>query len=180
MTIKGEIKDLLAAIDLLKKEGHKKIAIVGTSFGAGIAIFSAMKRRKVISSLSLLCPVLDYKRTFLKPETEWGQEWFTADSIYNAKKTGKLNLDGFCLGYELLKEFKKYHPGKVLLKLKIPTLIVHGTDDSVVPYSAAKYYGKRYKRGKFLSIKEADHGFEGFENKVFSEVVKWITRYVGK
>lgn len=180
MTIKGEINDLSAAISLLKAEGYKKIAIVGTSFGAGIAVLYAKKRQSTISSLTLLCPVLDYKRTFLEPETEWAQEWFTPEAISKAKQTGKFNLDRFELGNALLEEFHRYKPAEALLKLTVPTLIVHGTEDSMVPYSVAQYYGRKYRKGKFLSIKEADHGFEGFEGKVFPKVVKWILDNLGE
>ena len=174
MTIKGEIDDLWAAITFLRDKKYKKIAIVGTSFGAGIAVLYTKMRPAAISSLILLCPVLDYKMTFLKPETEWAQEWFTPQAISKAKLTGKFNLDGFQLGYELLKEFRRYKPAETLLKLTIPTMIMHGTEDSMVPYSVAQYYGRKYRKGKFVSIKGADHGFKGFEKKVFSEVIKWI------
>lgn len=180
ITIKGEINDLSAAVNLLKAIGYKKIAIVGTSFGASVAVLYAKRKPATISSLTLLCPVLDYKRTFLEPETEWAQQWFTQKAISKAKQTGKLNLDGFHLGYNLLQEFRRFKPGETLLTLNIPTLIVHGKEDSMVPYEVAQYYGKKYQKGNFLSIQNADHGFEGYENKVFPEVVKWILRNIEK
>lgn len=179
MTIKGEIYDLEAAVKVLQSKGFKKIALIGTSFGAGIVTLYARRYPSMVSSIALLCPVLDYKRTFLEPETEWAQEWFTPETISNAAKTGKLNLDGFQLGNDLLKEFRRFKPAETLLKLKVPALIIHGTGDSMVPYSVAKYYGERYHRGTFLPIKGADHGFEGFEKRVYTEVAKWILKHLG-
>lgn len=174
MTIAGEIKDLGSAVDRIKMKIGSKVAIVGTSFGAGVAILYAAKFPQNVSSLTLLCPVLDYRKSFLEPETEWAKEWFHPQAIRNVAKTGFLQLDQFKLGAPLIKEFSKLHPGKTLLKLRVPTLVVHGTKDSMVPYSVAKYYGTKYRLGRFLSVPGADHGFEGFEKKVYSEVAMWI------
>lgn len=178
MTIKGEIFDLEAAVNLLREKGFKKVSLIGTSFGGGIITIYTGEKPSTISSITLLCPVLDYKRTFLNPETEWAQEWFAPEAISNAMRTGKLDLDGFQLGSNLLKEFRRLNPGEALLKLKVPALIVHGTEDSYVPYSVAEYYGKRYRNGKFLPVNGADHGFEGFEKKVYDEVIKWVLKHV--
>jgi len=174
MTIRGEIDDLSAAVAFLRATSPQRIVIVGTSFGAGISVLYTSRNPQIVSSLILLCPVLDYERTFLRPETEWAQEWFSPKAQLQAKKTGILNLDGFPLGKALLSEFKRNNPGKVLLTLDVPTLIIHGTDDSMVPYRVAHYYGSRYPHGRFLPIRGADHGFEGFEKKVYSEVIQWI------
>lgn len=178
MTIKGEIYDLEAAVKLLRNKGFKKISLIGTSFGAGIVTLYTKRNPSAIASITLLCPVLDYKRTFLNPETEWAQKWFTPTAISNAMRTGKLNLDGFQLGSDLLKEFRRLNPGETLLKLKVPALIVHGTEDSYVPYSVAKYYGEGYRNGRFLPINSADHGFEGFEKRVYREVIKWVLKHL--
>ena len=180
MTIKGEIRDLEAAVKLLKNKGFKKISLIGTSFGGSIITLYTKKRPSAVTSLTLLCPVLDYRRTFLNPETEWAKEWFTPEAISDTARTGRLNLDGFQLGDILLKEFRQLKPGETLLKLKVPTLIVHGTEDSYVPYSVAKYYGEKYRNGKFLPIRGADHGFEGFEKRVYRKVIKWILNHVAR
>lgn len=177
MTISGEIKDLDAAVRFLAGKTNSKVAIVGTSFGAGIAILYAARFPRNVSSLSLLCPVLDYQRTFLEPETEWAKEWFHPKALKDVARTGFLQLDQFRLGAPLIQEFRRLHPGETLLTLKVPTLIAHGTDDSMVPYSVAKHYGSKYKFGRFVSIPKADHGFEGFEKKVYSEVAQWITEH---
>jgi len=180
ITIKGELDDLLAAVNFLKKKGYKKFAIVGTSFGAGVAVLYAGKRSRKITSLTLLCPVLDYRRTFLEPETRWAKKWFTPYAISRAHKTGSLNLGGFRLGAALLREFKRHKPGEMLLKFSIPVLIAHGTEDKMVPYKVARYYAKKYPRGKFISVKGADHGLKAFEKKVFPKIVNWILKHLEK
>lgn len=179
MTIKGEIEDLAAAIDHVQELGWKRVAIVGTSFGGGVAVLYAYHHPDKVSCLSLLSPVLDYGRTFLNPETEWAQEWFTHEALRRAKTTGVLDLDGFPLGAKLLDEFKELNPGTTLLNLAVPALIIHGSDDSMVPFQVAKAVGSRYAHGRFISIQGADHGFEGYEECVFEEVRKWVVDHLG-
>lgn len=178
MTIKGELSDISAAASLLKTEGHRNFAIVGASFGGGSAILYAKKYPRKVSSMALLYPVLDYKKTFLDPKTQWAEKWFTPQALATAKQTGKLAIDGFELGNNLIKEFYRYDPGKSLLELSIPTLIIHGTEDKRVPYSVARYYGRHYRKGRLLSIKGADHGFEGFEKKIFPAITDWILKHL--
>ncbi|MFC1576218.1 alpha/beta hydrolase family protein [Candidatus Omnitrophota bacterium] len=176
MTIKGEVSDVAAAVKLLKKRGHKKIAAVGTSFGGGITLLYAKKSPKIFSSITLLCPVLDYRRTFLEPETKWARMWFTPHAISRARKSGTLNMAGFQLGHALLREFHRHSPAWSLSKLKVPCLIIHGTEDDMVPHSVSSYHGRKHPRARFLSLKGAGHGLKGFEKEVFPKILKWILK----
>ncbi|MFH1753866.1 MAG: alpha/beta fold hydrolase [Candidatus Omnitrophota bacterium] len=178
MTIKGEIGDIEAAASFLKTQGHGNFAIIGTSFGGGSAVLYAKKYPNKVSSMVLIYPVLDYKKTFLDPKTQWAEKWFTPQALAKAKLTGKLAIDSFEVGERLIEEFHRYDPGKSLLKLSIPTLIVHGTEDTSVPYSVSRYYGRHYKKGRLLSIKGADHGFVGYEEKIFPIATRWILKYL--
>ena len=149
---------------------------MGYSFGAGISVLLAKKRPAGISSLTLLCPVLDYRKTFLEPETEKAKKRFPPDALSEARRKGQFDLGHFQMGYELFREFHRYKPGEALLKLDIPTLIIHGTKDSIVPYDVARHYGKKYRNGRFLSVKNADHGLKGFKRTLSAEIVKWILK----
>lgn len=178
MTIAGEVRDLTAAAEHMRSLGWPRLAIVGTSFGAGVAIMATAQNPRAVSALALLAPVLDYRRTFLQPETEWASEWFTPEALAQAKATGELDLDGFPLGVDLLKEFETLDAGKVLATLSVPTLIVHGSDDTMVPYGVAQEVARSCSHAKFLPIAGADHGFEAFEEAVFTEVTTWILEHL--
>lgn len=178
MTIEGEIADLHAAVRFLAPAASTRLPIVATSFGASVAVLFAARHPSRVASLSLLCPVLDYQRTFLKPETQWAKEFFSPDALAAARRTRILDLDGFPLGLPLLDEFRKLQPGETLLSLHLPVLIMHGTNDSMVPYAVAEHYGTAYRSGRFVPVSGADHGFEGFEDEVYSEVCAWIESHL--
>jgi len=178
MTISGERLDLAETVDFLTARFHLPIGIVGTSFGAGVSVLYAAEAARSIRALALLSPVLDYEKTFLRPSTEWTRRWFNQSAIRLWEEGTPLNLEGFPLGCKLLAEFRTMKPGDRLLQLGIPTLIIHGDEDSMVPFEVADFYARKLKSGKFVAVKGADHGLAGFETKVFTEVVKWLARYV--
>lgn len=179
MTVEGETEDLAAAVTLVRERGFSAVAIVATSFGAGSTVLYARRHEGAVTCLALLAPVLDYRRTFLEPETEWAQEWFTPEALKQAEATGRLDLDGFPLGRALLGEFRRLEPANGLDGLGVPVLLVHGTEDSMVPYAVTHELAGRVLGCRFLPIEGADHGFEGFEERVFSEVVRWILKHAG-
>jgi pimeloyl-ACP methyl ester carboxylesterase len=179
MTIAGEIRDLDAAILYAKKRVRSlRPAIVATSFGASIAVLWASKHSRALSSLTLLCPVLDYEKTFLDPRTEWGRRWFGRKRVERASARGYLDVDGFRLGLPLIKEWSELRPFKAVQRLSVPTIIVHGTADSMVPYEVAEETARHLRNGKFVAVPGADHGFEDCEELIHGEVRDWILRHV--
>ncbi len=178
VTIKGELDDLAAAVDLVRARGYEKVAIIGFSFGGGITVLYAGRKPRNVSCITLLCPVLDYRKTFLEPETAEAAKWFSPEAIARAKRTGRLDLAGFPLGHGLLKELSRYKPGQTLLKLEVPCLIIHGTDDNMVPYTVARYYGRKYEKGEFLSVKRASHSFKGFEGRIAPTITNWVLKWI--
>jgi len=173
MTISGEIKDLRAAVNHINDNYCNRVGIIATSFGASIAILLAAKNQTLFKRMALLCPVLDYHRTFLKPETEWAQEYFYPEAIKKWFDNGQLNLSGFMLGSKLADDMRKYHPEKELRSLNMPILIIHGTADSMVPYDVSKSSVLSSNNIKFVPIKGADHGFLGYRERVYDQVITW-------
>lgn len=178
MTISGEIADLAAAVEELQRRGFKKVAIIAASFGGGIATLYAEHAQDTISSLALISPVLDYRRTFLEPETPWTRKWFSKSALQNAQSTGFLNLDGFTLGQPLIEEFSSYSPRNALSKLTTPTLILHGDRDSKISFEIAASASHELSYVRFMPIPGADHGFAGYENEVFREVITWVKNHL--
>ncbi len=179
MTLTGEVRDLGAAVRFLRRRCAPHLAIVGTSLGAGIAVMYAARERRSPFALVLLSSVLDYRRTLLEPETDWAKEWFSPSAVSKAYATGTLDLMGFPLGLELLREFKALEPAKVLRGLTIPVLMVHSERDPYAPFHVARDAARSIPGVKFVRVRGASHYFEGSEASVFREISKWLVAQLG-
>ena len=174
MTVAGEVQDLAAAVRFLRGRRAPQITIVATSLGAGVAVLYTARARKPPSALVLLSPVLDFRRTFLKPETSWGKKLFTPSALTMARVSGKLDLGFFAMGIELLSEFGALRPAEVLRGLTIPVLMVHSDRDPIAPFRATYDVAKSAPGVKFVRIRGPGHYFEGSRDRVFQDVVDWL------
>lgn len=189
MTVSGCLLDVQASMDILSKEYPKGSVIIATSFGAGPAILYAASNKKKLKKLILLCPVLDYHSTFLKPLVPWAKDSFNSKGYKMLEEKGYLLLDeDYKIGAKLVEEFKVIKPYESLInEVKCPTLIIHGNKDGMVPYVISKNVSEKSKNISLLTINDADHGFVDSEDEegtspkskenisnVIKTVISWI------
>lgn len=174
MTIAGEVRDLNAAVRFLRNRHVRHVGIVGTSFGAGIAVLYAARADRPPSALVLLSSILDYRRGFLEPETPWARKWFTPSALNAAYASGTLSLHGVRLGVGLIREFGTTHPEETLRDLAIPVLMVHSERDPIASFPAARDAAMSSSRVEFIPVGEGEHYFEGAEARVFGQIVRWL------
>lgn len=187
ISVLGDVLDIDASVIQLPQEGSAPMALIATSFGAGPAILAASTRRWNVRCLALIAPVLDYSRTFLVPETPWSEEWFGPRAEESAAKRGYFNLEEFKLSPKLLEEFRFIRPLEFLRESKIPTLILHGDKDTMVPYSVSADSVARSYSVTLHTLRDADHGYSHFEDEtglnplslsLKRELVEEAARYV--
>jgi pimeloyl-ACP methyl ester carboxylesterase len=165
VTIVGELLDMKASANEISKYWKDEISVVATSFGAGPAILYATQNK--IRSLVLLCPVIDYVATFLEPTLPWAKEIFNKKGFKQLEKEGYILLDDtFEIGVKLVEEFKVIKPYKFLKDVRCPVLTIHGDKDTMVPYKISKKYGTPNKMSKFITLKDADHGFVDYDDEI--------------
>ncbi len=181
-TITGEIADLQAAVKEVKLQKYKEIGFLGASVGGGIVTLYAEKNQKELKCLCLWNPSLNYKHTFLNPVTPWLKDrrkgmindlevkgWTTVGS---SKKV---------YGKKLFDEMAKFYPYKSLLKISIPTVIIHGTNDKYVSYEDSKSYVKNLRNGKLITLQDGEHGFQDRKEdrkKAKQETLKFFLKYL--
>ena len=158
LTIKGEVDDLSAAIDEVKLKGYTRVGLLGASFGGAVGILYSAEHPKQIHCLCLWNPVLNYDHCFLHATTPW-----IKDKVghmrrdFEEKGWTTLGSVKFVIGKQLFEEMKNLFPYKELLKIKIPTVIIHGTEDKHVPIEDSKNYIEGV--GELVTIIGASHGF---------------------
>jgi len=165
ISVIGDVLDIESTLQQIPLNPNEELAFIGTSFGAGPAIMSGSTWHRGVNCLVLIAPVLDYRRTFLEPETDWGKTWFSQKAFRELWRSGQLTLENFSLSPRLFEEFRFLRPMDVLAESRIPTLIIHGDKDSVVPYQTSLAAANSIPSVRLHTLAGADHGFPHFEDE---------------
>jgi len=191
VSIIGDILDIKASIEQIRKHWSGKIVFIATSFGAGPAILTASQIQEMIQCIILIAPVIDYEATFLKPRTEWAKASFNQIALKELTKKGYLYLDkSFKLSARLIEEFRFIKPYEILDKIQIPVLLIHGEKDSMVPFEISNEHSHPNLFSKFLALSNMDHGYPDIDDdtgkgpksqenkrKIFYEINQFIERW---
>lgn len=181
MTIDGEISDLGAAIEEIKSKGYQEIGLLGASFGGGSSVLYASEHQANIKCLCLWNPVLNYDHTFLSPTLPW-----IKNKVGHMKKDLEdkgwttLGSRKFAIGKPLFEDMAKLKPFEALKKIKLPTIVIHGTKDTKVPYEDSREYTTFLTNGVLVTINGAGHGFHeiGETSKAINETLTFFKKYL--
>ena len=161
------IDDTLQAIKLIKDKNFKKIILLGSSFG-GLSSTITASQTGDLYALILKSPVSDYDEAFLYMHgKQWMDEWEKKGQTYKDKEKGlKLN-------FSFVESYRKYDAYKSAETIKIPTIIIHGNADEIVPFSQSEKLVKIIPNAKLITVEGASHRYEGSEK--FNQMTKLIT-----
>ena len=149
----------------LEKVDGSSFAVIGLSMGGGVAVKLSAGRDDV-AALVLLSPALDW------PELT-GRVPFKVEEGY-------VYMGPFRMKAENAMENARFTVMDIAEQVKAPTLIIHATDDEVVPISQAKrFYEKLKVEKKFLEVKSG-HVFNDYHvrRQVESEILSWVKSHL--
>lgn len=152
MSVLTEAEDLCAVVDNMKARKDidpAYIFLLGESQGGFVSAYAAAKRGREMKGLILFYPAFilqdDAKARLLEDGS------FPVSSLIMGMRVGKkYNEDAASFDiYDMIGEFK----GDVLM--------IHGTNDAIVPLSYSKRAEKIYNSAKLIELKGQRHGFTG-------------------
>jgi hypothetical protein len=174
LSISKQLEDLKAAFRILLKEkkvNKKRVGILAHSLGSVIACLFQAKYQKV-KTLILVAPALNQKRLLKK--------WYKKSEIEKWGKQGYLDTPKGRIGIGYLRETRDYN--RILQKIKIPILILHGKEDKDIPLKMTKETFKKLKtkEKRLIIIPECDHHFESYfgRQKLINLSVEWFKKYL--
>lgn len=173
--------------DFLQKERIDKIIIIGHSFGGRIAIKFASENPKILYALILtgvpgINPVPAFKIRFFLVLAKIGKLIFSLPLISSTKDlfrrflyklahaTDYYNTKDYMLG--TFKNTVKESLIPYLSQINIPTLLLWGAEDKIVPVEIAEKMNKIIKNSKLVAINEARHGVPWTHPIEFTDEVK--------
>lgn len=158
----GRLQDLLlttlleqtqSALAIVQKRGFGRRALFGSSFGGLVALLAAA-RDPSLAALALRCPVGDFaavlRQRFGRAAVElWRRLGTVPASLGHVPVHGRFYND--CLRYDAY---------QAASRLRIPTIVVHGERDELIPVEQARRIYDRIPVEKALHILPgADHRF---------------------
>lgn len=171
LTITHAVDSISAAIRFLKEKGYQELGLLGSSFG-GISSLVAASQTQDLALLVLQSSVGNYIELEKEKKTEKElEEW---------KKQGYLIIPSDeaprKLGYCMFEDAKKYNGYALAKEIQIPTLVIHGDMDDIVPLSQGEKLYENLPQGKLYVIKGADHRFQ--DPEMFSERLNVATQFI--
>jgi len=161
-----ELDDLASVIDWISKENKfnkeadtSNITLIGHSRGGGIVALKASEDIR-ISKLITWAGVSDYESRF--PTGEILQLWKKSGVSYIENSRTKQKMPHYYQFYESFVENRlRLNVKSAVESLKIPYLIIHGTDDETVKLNEANNLHTWCKTSEIYCVKNANHTFGG-------------------
>ncbi|MEV1159154.1 alpha/beta fold hydrolase [Micromonospora chokoriensis] len=177
MTIAGETADLSAVMDLAWKRNGLPQYLLATSFGAVSAVQRLTSSADHVRGLVLWNPVIDVRSTFVDPGTPWARTAINEVSRRELKAGTRehVSLDGFPLGFKLVREMEQTDVTEDLRNLRLPVLAAHGTADQLVPYRYTQVALADQPGVRLISLPDAGHGFLDHQSDVLRETVEFLS-----
>lgn len=173
LTTTKAVDSILCAIRFLKEKGYKKIGLIGSSFGGISSIMAASKTNDLVL-LGLKSPVSDFNEVWTARRTP--------QELAKWKETGMTNYQDRSevvqLKYAFFEDFKNNEPYKIAHRISVPTIIVHGDSDSVVPVGQSIKLSKLIPNCELVLVKGVDHRYQGpgemgkLVNSLYSFILK--------
>ncbi|BFU47750.1 alpha/beta fold hydrolase [Krasilnikovia sp. MM14-A1004] len=162
LTISGVLNDIRSAVAFLREAaGVGRTALVGQSFGGGICAYYAAARPKDVDRLVMLCPRINYKKRTIDDRPYWIDDHLQPAQVEELNDRGFIQYSPtFRHGRAFLNEVFWLQPHAVLRDIQAPTLIVHGTADTLVPIDTTlAAMPLLNSASRLLKIEGAQHGF---------------------
>jgi uncharacterized protein len=168
-SIEGWVRDARAIVDAartLPGANERPLALVGSSAGGAVSV-EAVARGARVDALVLLASPAAWMSFASGPKS--GLARITEDA--------GMALDPAVLAdpTEWLAEFERVTPEKSIGSIRVPTLIVHGTADDVVPVDHGRRLGDRARSADVRIIEGAGHQLRR-DPEVVEMVHDWLGR----
>ncbi|MEU4234724.1 alpha/beta fold hydrolase [Nonomuraea sp. NPDC026600] len=141
--------------------GANRISLLGASFGGGICGYYAAHRPEEVQRLVLLNPQFDYKKRTIDSRPYWHDDYLNEETAQQLTEQGFIAFTpSLKHGRPLLNEVFWLQPHTILGEIKAPTLIIHGTGDTLVPIESSRAAVPQFTAPcTLVEIEGSQHGF---------------------
>ena len=167
-TLTNRIKDYKAAIHYLEGSGAdvKRLGVIGSSFGGTVALAAAVPGIRAL--VTLAAP------SRMPP--------LSKDSTADLKADGLVQVEsGHLLPSTIYEDAGKYDICEAARNIGCPLLVIHGSDDEVVPVEHAhELYNSAREPKRLEIVRGANHPFDtpGHLEQAIALTLQWLNKYL--
>lgn len=167
LALSAILNDIRVVLGYVRAEtGIRAVSLLGASFGGGICGYYAAKRPDEVYRLVLLNPQLDYKKRTIDSRPFWKNDYLTNGAAQQLAEHGFIEFTPTLRhGRGIFNEVFWLKPNEALSEIVAPTLVVHGTKDTLVPIESSRAAMSQFRtEHKLVEIDGAQHGFAVHED----------------
>jgi pimeloyl-ACP methyl ester carboxylesterase len=146
------------------------VHLIGSSMGGFTALWFAANKPGIVTRNIVIAPAFEMAgRLLLSIGSEKAKRW---------RRDGVLHLDTgyakFDLGYRFVEDEARYSTESLRRRLKTPSLILHGSDDEVVPCQLSRRFAERLELVELVEIDGGDHRLTTNKQRLFDEMWRFV------
>jgi pimeloyl-ACP methyl ester carboxylesterase len=165
LSLSRNLADVDRGLDFVEELGgpFSSVVLIGSSMGGMSAFWYAAQHPQRITRTVAIAPAFEMAgRLLLSLGRTKAQEWRMKKVI--RIQTGFAEFD---LGYQLVEDESRYPTVSLMRRLKTPSLILHGSDDEVVPCQLSRQFVERIEQVKLVEIPGGDHRLTAHKERLF-------------
>ena len=144
------------------------VVLIGSSFG-GLTCAWVAQQKLQVKKMILLAPAFGFPKSWyakLQPEQieQWRETGYLSVYHYGEKRSLPLH-------YEFLRDADNYPVSD--LRRSLPTLIIHGVNDDVVPIEVSHSYVEKHPQARLIEL-DSDHGLNDVKERIWQETKDFL------
>ena len=166
LTLAAILNDIRVGVEHLATATGATTSLLGASFTGGLCACYAARRPGDVERLVLLNPQFDYLLRTVHTSSLWQGERLTPAAVRFLDEHGYVQFRPTLRhGRPILNEVFWFDPAADLEQVTAPTLLVHGTGDTLVPIDTTRAAAKRLRAPhQLVEIEGAQHGFAAHDD----------------
>jgi alpha-beta hydrolase superfamily lysophospholipase len=172
LSITRNLADLDRGLSFIEEEAgpFRAVYLIGSSMGGLTALWFAARSPGRVTRNIVIAPAFELAgRLLLSLGRTKAQEW---------RRLGRARIEtssgAFDLGYQFVEEETRYPTVSLMRRLTTPTLILHGSDDEVVPCQLSRQFADRLERVELVEIPGGDHRLTAYKERLFEEMWRFV------